>query len=443
MRISRKQIFWNWHSAALAYSVIIIIMLACLLAGCGDRSTHKTTIRFWNGFTGPDGRTMLGMIKRFNQENPDIHVTMQRMEWAMYYNKLFVAGIGNRAPEVFIIHAGNIERFMQANFLRPIDDLMAGPQGIDGNDFSENVWAALEKDGSHYGIPLDVHMLGMYYNKKLFREAGIVDERGEPKPPANRVEFVDALTRLTKDTNSDGRIDQWGYVFTWYRTNLYTFMHQWEGSFFTPDEKRCLLNDPGNIAALDFCSELLRDRKIAAPPENIDAWIGFRQGKVGIAFEGIYMLSDLIKQKDLEFGAAPLPVLGNVPAAWADSHTICLKNNLDAKTLEAAWRFAKFLSDNSLDWAEGGQVPVRKSLRDTERFRRMTTQYEFAKEIPYIRYVPRVPFIFEFLTEFDNAVEKSLLGSVRPKEALDDATDNINAILARRENMMQKKRPEQ
>ncbi|MEA3055019.1 MAG: hypothetical protein QOD30_451, partial [Actinomycetota bacterium] len=76
------------------------------VAGC-DRAVGDSKVvelRFWNSFTGPDGRTMLAIIKKFNADHPDVHVTMQRMEAGPYYNKLFVAGLGGRAPEIFVSH---------------------------------------------------------------------------------------------------------------------------------------------------------------------------------------------------------------------------------------------------------------------------------------------------------------------------------------------------
>jgi multiple sugar transport system substrate-binding protein len=149
------------------------------------------------------------------------------------------------------------------------------------------------------------------------------------------------------------------------------------------------------------------------------------------------MLADLQKQKDLEFGGAPVPQLTDHPAVWADSHNLCLRSDLEGKELQATWRFVKFLSDNSLDWAEGGQVPVRKSLRNTARFQSMPDQSAFARQIPYVTYLPRLPFVFEFQTEFDTAVEKALRGSATPQEALDTAADNINAIIARERQAQQ------
>jgi multiple sugar transport system substrate-binding protein len=150
-----------------------------------------------------------------------------------------------------------------------------------------------------------------------------------------------------------------------------------------------------------------------------------------MAFEGIYMLADLQKQKDLEFGGAPVPLLGSHAAVWGGSHNLCLRAGLSGRELEAAWRFMRYLSDNSLDWAEGGQVPVRRSLRNTDRFKGMEVQSQFAREIPIVNYLPRLPFIFEFQTEFNTAIEKALRGTETPRVALATAQARLNKIIER------------
>jgi multiple sugar transport system substrate-binding protein len=399
-------------------------------AGCARRTGGKTLVRFWNGFTGPDGRTMLRIVKRFNSENPDIEVLMQRMDWNTCYNKLFVAGLGGRAPELFVVHTRAIERFVRAGFLRANDDLIHGRDSIDTNDLDANVWQAVAFGGRHYGLPLDVHAMGMYFNRRLFREAGIVDGRGEPRPPTDRTEFLDALTRMTRAA-ADGGEEHWGFVFTNWESNVYTFMRQFGGEFFTPDRSQCIIANPQNVAALQFCVDLIRKYRVAPPPENYDSWIGFRQGKIGIVFEGIYMLADLQKQADLDFGGAPVPQVGSHTAVWADSHNLCLRANMSERQLRATWRFVKYLSDHSLDWAEGGQIPVRRSLRATPRFQAMPVQSAFARQIPYVIYLPRLPFVFEFQTEFDLAIEKALRGRATPEEALDAAQTGINRIMER------------
>src|SRR6186713_3201562 len=124
---------------------ILAVVSGAVWVGACDHSTSEDepiTLRYWNGFTGPDGRTMLALVKRFNQENPDVNVIMQRMEWATYYNKLFVAGLGGRAPDVFVSHAMVLPRFIGAGFLRPVDDLL-GAQ-LDPDDFDPNILAAVQ-----------------------------------------------------------------------------------------------------------------------------------------------------------------------------------------------------------------------------------------------------------------------------------------------------------
>lgn len=420
---------------AVVLAVLFLLSYLLLPVGC-ERASKRVTVRFWNVFTGPDGRTMLRMVKRFNRENPDIRVLMQRIEWPSYYNKLFIAGLGGRAPEVCVIHTDVLERFIQAGFVHPIDEFLGGEYGLDVEDFDANVWEAVEKEGKHYALPLDVHPLGLYYNKRLFRQAGIVDAEGEAKPPTDRQEFLNAAKKLTRDLDGDGTNDQWGFVYTWLRTNVYAVMAQWGGEAFNEARTSCLLNTQANVEALQFCADLVQEYGVAPSPEHFDAWIGFRQGKVGMALEGIYMLPDLEKQTDLDYAGVPVPLFGNILATWASSHNLCIRSDLDREEQMASWRFVKYLSDHSVDWALGGQVPVRKSLRESEAFRRLEVQSEFAKQIPYVKYMPRVPFILEFYSEFDLAVEKALRGSVSPQEALDVATVNVNKVIERQNAML-------
>lgn len=396
----------------LALIIAIAFLISCDPA-LSNSSARRVTLRFWNGFTGPDGRTMLAIVKQFNAANPDVHVMMQRMEWGTYYNKLFVAALGKRAPEVFVIHTDSIPRFRSAGFLHPSDEIE-----IDKTDLDENVWQAVEFDGKHYAIPLDMHILGMFYNRTLFKEAGI------ETPPTNRAEFLDACKRLTKN-------NQWGFVFTWQRTNIYTLFRQWGGDIFSPDGSKCTIDSPACVAALQFAVDLIYKLKVAPSPAAINAFIGFRQGKVGMVFEGIYMLPELQRQTDLDWAAAPVPQLGEKPAAWCNSHNLCVRSDLTGRELEAAQRFVKYLSDHSLDWAAGGQVPVRKSLRNSARFQSMTAQREFAKQIPYAAYMPRVQFVSEYLSEYEPAIEKALYGSATPQAALRDARERIENIMQR------------
>lgn len=388
-------------------------------AGCLGGSHGKIVLRFWNGFTGPDGRTMLKMVRRFNATHPGIEVVMQRIDWATYWNKLFVAGLGGRAPEVFVLHTRSLVRFAKAGFTAPLDPFLADfPVG----DMDANVLEAARVGDRQMGLPLDVHAMGMYVNRRLFRDAGLDPDR----PPTDRETFVDAMRRMRRPA-ANGEPDRWGFVFTNFETCTYTFLRQFGGALFEADSDVPTFDRPENIDALAWCRSLIANG-LAPEPENFDSWIGFRQGRVGMAFEGIYMLADLLKQQDLDFSGAPVPQVGSAQAVWADSHNLCIRAGLSDDIARAAWTFIRWLSEESLDWAEGGQVPTRPSLRDTARFRAMAVQSAFARQIPIVRYLPQLPFVFEYLTEYDLAVEKVLRGKSTPAEALGSAQARVEQV---------------
>ena len=71
---------------------------------------------------------------------------MQRMEAGPYYNKLFVAGLGGRAPEIFVSHVHALSRLTRAGFVRSVDDFgdfVGGGGGIDFSDIDPNVFSAV------------------------------------------------------------------------------------------------------------------------------------------------------------------------------------------------------------------------------------------------------------------------------------------------------------
>jgi len=407
---------------------------ALLLAGCSPRSNLRSDpnaeIRFWNGFTGPDGATMEKIVKQFERET-GIRVKMQIIPWGTYYDKLVLSLAYGDAPDVFICHANRIAEFARYGVFRPLDDLIAADRGFRVDDILPNIWQAGQYDGKQVGLPLDCHPQGLYYNLKLFREAGIVDAQGNPKPPETWDEFLETARKLTVDKDGDGRPDQWGFAFTWLRTNWITFISQHGGSILSEDLRRAALNQPPAVRATQQMCDIIFQHRVAPKPEGFDSWMGFRQGRVAMAIEGIYMLSSVEEQKGLEYAGAPVPSFGPKRAVWGGSHMLCMPKGISPQRAEQVWRFIRYLSDHSLDWAEGGQVPVRRSLLNEPRFRRMRVQHAFAKQLPYVVFEPASHKSTEIMPFYDAAIEAALLGIRTPQDALNEAARRIQQVLDR------------
>lgn len=426
----------------------LCLLIACAsawLGGCGrsalagrggaaqvEKIGGKTVVDFWNGFTGPDGKTMEKMVQQFQKQNPDILVRMQIIPWGTYYDKLTLSLAYGGAPEVFIMHAARLPEFASFDTLQPIDSLFAQSQPpLRAQQFATVPWRATFYKGRQLALPLDVHPLGLYYNAKLFKQAGIVDAAGKAKPPRTLAEFLDAARRITRDTNKDGRPDQWGFVFTNQRSNWLSIAGQMGGGILSPDLKTCVMDSPANRKSLHLMHDFIYKYKIAPRPEGVDSWLAFRQGKIGMAMEGIYMLSSLEEQKGLDFAGAPAPQFGPRGAVWGGSHLLCQPAGIAPEASQAAWRLMRFLSDHSFAWAQGGQVPARLDVQRSPQFAALPVQAQFARQLPVVQYEslsPRANALFPFV---DPAIEAVLLDLQTPEAALKDSQRRIDQVLKR------------
>lgn len=400
----------------------LLPVVALLIAGCGSQQASKGVVElsFWNGFSGPDGATMEEIVKDFNRENPDIKVKMEIIPWATYYDKVTLGLAFGGAPDVFILHANRVPEFASHGALAQQDELIAHSK-LDVNDFVPNAWKAGLWDSKRYALPLDCHPLGLYYNVDLFKKAGI------SKPPQTLDEFISAAKKLTR-TNDKGE-KQWGFAFTWLHSNGLMFLNQFGSGLLTDDLKRSSMDSPKTVEALNLMIRLIDVEKVCPRPEGSDAWLGFQTGRIAMAMEGVYMKSGLDSQKDLHYAAAPVPQFGPVKAVWAGSHCLAMPVKQDSVKREAAWKFIRYLSDHSIKWAAGGQIPVRKSILASKEFQDMPIQREFAKQLDYVRYEP-FSVRFNQVSVFGDAAIEAVVNRVEsPEQALKTASRRINRVL--------------
>jgi multiple sugar transport system substrate-binding protein len=134
----------------------------------------------------------------------------------------------------------------------------------------------------------------------------------------------------------------------------------------------------------------------------------------------------------VKWGVAPLPQIGSKQAAWANSHNFTIvqqKRGADANKVAGAKVFINWLSEHSLDWAAGGQVPARKAVRDEAGFKQLTEVGALAPELEYAAFPPAAPGIGEAITAFYTAFNEAVLGKKDVKKALDDGAAQATKLL--------------
>jgi multiple sugar transport system substrate-binding protein len=433
----RRQLAQGHASRALWIAAVFAALL--VFAGCGGKSGEEATgqpadtggeaasdytgpnvnLAFWNGFTGGDGPYMRALVKKFNAEHDNIKVKMVVSEWADYYQKVPQAVQSGRGPDVGIMHADQLATNAARRVIVPLDDL-ARTLKLDESDFSEKLWDAGIYQDKRYGIPLDTHPLGFYYNKDHLAKAGI-------EPPTNAQEMDAALKKLKE---SGVEYPFWQSS-TWPAHLMFmSLLPQFGGSLYNEDSSEATFNSPEGVKALTWMVDLIKN---GYSPKNVsqDAdYIAFKNGKTTFHWDGIWQTQDLKKTK-LNWGVAPIPQIGEQKGAWANSHQMVITSQgaKDENKLQAGKVFINWISQHSIEWAKAGQVPARNSVRESEEFKALEWQPIFAKQLDYVTMPPAVPGIGDAQLEMEQAVNRAVLGKQTPQQALDQAAKRSNELL--------------
>ncbi|MCG5442791.1 ABC transporter substrate-binding protein [Micromonospora sp. NIE79] len=409
------------------------------LAGCGggddsasgpaagnggkEYTGPKVDLKLWNGFTGGDGEIFKALVNQFNTEHKNIAVSVATYQWEDYYNKLPGAASSGNGPDIAVMHMDQLATFAARGVITELDDVAKNLELAEG-DFAPTVWKGGLYNNKRYGIPLDMHPLGFYYNKTVMQKAGLDPN----KPPTTKDDYVAALTELKKAGVQGFWVSP--FQFTGGMT-FYSLLNQWGATLFDADVAKATFNsDP----AVEACTWLVDMIKQGFSPANVgqDAdYLSFKSGKNAFTWNGIWQINDLKKSPEVQWGVAPLPQIGSKPAAWANSHnfTIVKQRANDANKVSGAKVFINWLSEHSLDWAKGGQVPARKAVREGAEFKALPEISSLAPELEYAAFPPAAPGLGEVMTTFYNSFNEAALGKKSPKQALDDGVAKANKQL--------------
>jgi multiple sugar transport system substrate-binding protein len=111
--------------------------------------------------------------------------------------------VGEAAPDVFYLDALEAPFLMSQDVSEPLDSYIK-PE-FELADFAEALLNTFKYNNSIYGLPKDYSTLALFYNKKAFTNTGL------EAPPTTWEELRSYAKKLTKDTNNDGIIDQYGF----------------------------------------------------------------------------------------------------------------------------------------------------------------------------------------------------------------------------------------
>ncbi|MFB9444298.1 ABC transporter substrate-binding protein [Dactylosporangium vinaceum] len=391
--------------------------------GGKDYTGPKVQLNLWNGFTGGDGDIFKKLVDQFNGEHTNIAITVATYKWEDYYAKLPGAVSSGNGPDIAVMHIDMLATFAARKVIQPIDDV-ASALGLSESDFAPTVWKGGIYQDKRYGIPLDMHPVGLYYNKALFQQAGL----DPAKPPTNKAELESALGALKQAGIQGFWVSP--FQFTGGMT-AYSLVYQFGGSLYNADATKAAFNSTEAVDAVSWFTKLIADGHSPANVGQDADYLALKSGKNAFNVNGIWQVNDLKKSPDVQWGVAPVPQLGSKKAVWANSHnfTIVQQKKADANKVAGAKVFINWLSQHSLDWAAGGQVPARNAVREDPKFKELAEISTLAAELPDAVFPPAAPGIGDVTALFYTAFNEAVLGKKTPKQALDDGVAKADKLL--------------
>ena len=415
MFIRRKNRF-----SALA---ILCLCILLLLSACApQRAQVDFVFMRTSDFTEPYWQ---GVIKDFEAQNPDIQVNLYIFTWAEGRQKIADMVAQGKPPTLARVATRWIPEYVASGLLEPVDDYMTP-------EFRSQFIPLLINEGSQYegrtfGLPITVSSRALYYNKTLFKQAGLTS------PPANWAELRNAardIHALAPDTYGFGIQGNEAETSTYF----YYFLWGNGGEILTKDGTRPAFNGPEGQEAAQFLKGMIDDGLTQPNPADSgrkDMETAFVGGKLGMVITGPWLATRLkTEAPNLDYGLSTIPYQTTATTLAAQDTLILFKQ---AENKEAAWKFIEFLyaDDYRLKYALGdGVLPEKISVAKNSQITENPAYNFFMEKLPTGRFEPLNVKSADISTMVAEALKSAYRNEMFPTEALNSAAAKVLQMLS-------------
>lgn len=406
-------------------AVLALVLLACVPA----LAQEKVKLVFAGRYTPdtPGGQAWLQAIERYQELNPHIEIEyISEGYHDRYLEKLIILGASVGFPDVMNVYNLHLYDFAEQGVLDPIPAEMLARVRTSLYDASLE---GAEYQGVYYGVPTELQVAVLAYNKKLLAEAGV------GALPRTWDEMASLASRLrSAQPNLMGLSSQgggWGWSANWFTlAAAYGTSYAGQGGEVT-------LNTPENVALLDMIVDWFGQNGWA----DLNRW-GFAagQGYFGLAFPFWTTFFKQLQGEDFTdlIGVTSLPAgpagIGSYQYGWS------LTVPAASRHKEEAWRFIEWLATelgpNGMSavgtvQAALGSVPTfRDDLRGAAFVDRAAYFTTFIANLAYAVTDAKLPAAEQRQNALAAEIEAAVALRKTPMQALADAQTRIDALLA-------------
>jgi len=401
------------------------ILAAALWTGA---ARAQVEIEYWQYTFAQRVQAIDELIKRFEAANPGIKVKHTHVPYDDFRVKIAAAIPAGQGPDVVQLFYGWLQDYLKAGLLQPLPAGAFDTAEIEKEFFP--IVQQMKVDGKYYALPTAVRALALFWNRSLFKDAGLDPER----PPQTLDELVDYAKKLTK-RNANGdlvqeglTIDMGGQDHHWLREVL---IRQFGGAPYSADKKTVAYNTDAGVAATQWYIDLAARQKVGQIGFLTDGVTAFRSGKAAMTIDGTFRLGALDNQKGLDYGVAELPSRNGIKSNFASYWVNGITAKATGAKLDASVKFLRFITTaEAMElWLNTvGELPARKSVADKDSVRNHPKYGPFIRSLGY-------SYATDFVNEsaqrkvLMDMVDKIALKNVPTKDAVAQAAAEEQKLL--------------
>ncbi len=368
------------------------------------------------------------LIGEFTKVNPDLKVTANITPWKDYWTMLQTSLAGGSGPDVFWMNGSNVHKYATLGQIKDLEGLVAR-DNVQKSDYNDLVVDLYSVNNKLYGMPYFSDAVALYYNKKIFDDAGV----DYPTSDWTWKELRESALKLTDESKGI-----FGYIApTGGHIGYYNLIAQAGGKVISDDKKKSGFDSPEALEAIQFMLDMMyvdKSTPNAAQQIETPATELFASNRLAMFPAVSPNTKPFYEAIGDQLGIVELPA-GKQEAAVV--HGIAWVMNEKAKNESAAWEFMKYMTgeESAKEYAKvGAGNPAYKGVDDI-----WTDVHPNLDKSAILRtYDIGVPFPISQKTADWNAEQNTIMEQIfmqklDPAEGLKQLAEKMNEILATEE----------
>jgi multiple sugar transport system substrate-binding protein len=336
----------------------VVLLLACAAFAAwsgGQKEAEEITLEWQQWMYGDDAKIYATVISDFEQANPRTKVKITELSYQDHYSNIEVRMSGGNAPDIFRNEYGFLARYEKNK--QAVDLTKYFPAS-----YWKRFWPKLMEfcdiKGGVYGVPQMTDTTVVFYNKDLFKKAGVT----APESAKNAWTWDDweAVGRKLKQAGA-----KYGMAGATYGGTCWYYV-SWGGGFVSQDGSKPYMNVPGVLDGLQrqkkwFDEGLEPISTLWFNPDNFENL--FSMGQIGMIWSGIWMTTFMDQNaKSFEWGTTYCP---KGPGGFGLHLGGCVNSiSPDSKHPKEAAKFLEVLNNkkNMDAFCQQGYIPADVDL---------------------------------------------------------------------------------